>query len=53
MCVDYINLNNLCPKDCLPLPMINQLVDITTRHELLTFMDGYSRYNQIKMHVSD
>ena len=49
MCVDFIDLNKACPKDSFPLPRIDQLVDSTTDHKLLTFMDAFSRYNQIKM----
>ena len=29
VCVDYINLNNACPKDSFPLPRIDQIVDST------------------------
>ncbi|CAL8999506.1 unnamed protein product [Prunus brigantina] len=36
--------------DSFPLPRIDQLVDATAGHELLSFMDAYSRYNQIFMH---
>ena len=49
MCVDFTNLNRACPKDNYPLPRIDTLVDLTTRHELLSFMDAFSSYNQIKM----
>ncbi|XP_016646946.1 PREDICTED: uncharacterized protein LOC107880249 [Prunus mume] len=49
MCQDYTDLNKACPKDNFPLPRINQLVDTTTGHELLSFMDAYSGYNQIFM----
>ena len=49
MCVDFTNLNKACPKDSFPLPRIDQLVDSTTGHKLLTFMDAFSGYNQIKM----
>ena len=53
MCVDFIDLYKACPKDNFPLLRIDQLVDATTRRELLRFMNAYSRYNQIKMHESD
>ena len=53
MCVDFTNLNKVCPKDSFPLPRIDQLVDSTAEHKLLTFMDAFSRYNQIKMAVED
>ncbi|KAI5355600.1 hypothetical protein L3X38_008495 [Prunus dulcis] len=50
---DYTDLNKACPKDSFPLPRIDQLVDATAGHELLSFMDAYSGYNQIFMHPSD
>jgi len=46
-------LNDACPKDCFPLLRIDQLVDGTARHELLSFMDAYYGYNQIPMYVPD
>uniref|UniRef100_A0A2N9GAF3 Reverse transcriptase n=1 Tax=Fagus sylvatica TaxID=28930 RepID=A0A2N9GAF3_FAGSY len=49
MCVDFTNLNKACPKDSFPLPRIDQLVDSTAGHRLLTFMDAFSGYNQIMM----
>ena len=53
MCVDFMDLNRACPKDSYPLPRIDTLVDSTTRHELLNFMDAFSGYNQIKMKEED
>ena len=53
ICIDFTILNKVCPKDNFPLPIIDQLVDATAGHELLTFMDAYSGYNQIQMHHSD
>ncbi|KAI5315154.1 hypothetical protein L3X38_044330 [Prunus dulcis] len=53
MCQDYTDLNKSCPKDSFPLPRIDQLVDATAGHELLSFMDAYSGYNQILMHPPD
>ena len=49
MCVDFTNLNKTCPKDSYPLPRIDQLVDSTMGHKLLSFMDAFSGYNQIRM----
>ncbi|XP_030941475.1 uncharacterized protein LOC115966371 [Quercus lobata] len=46
MCVDFTDLNNACPKDSFPLPRIDQLVDSTAIHELLTFMDAFSDPDQ-------
>ena len=47
MCVDFRDLNNACPKDDFPLPIIKVMVDTITGHEALSFMDGSSSYNQI------
>ena len=53
MCVDFTDLNKACLKDSFPLPRIDQLVDSTAGHKLLTFMDAFSRYNQIRMAKDD
>ena len=53
MYVDFTDLNRACPKDSYPLPRIDTLVDSTARHELLSFMDAFSGYNQIKMKEED
>nr|XP_023916836.1 uncharacterized protein LOC112028381 [Quercus suber] len=45
MCIDFIDLNKAWPKDSFPLPRIDQLVDSTAGHNLLTFMDAFSGYN--------
>ena len=49
VCVDFRNLNDDCPKDDFPLPIIEIMVDATIGHEALSFMDGSSGYNQIHM----
>ncbi|KAG8503668.1 hypothetical protein CXB51_001660 [Gossypium anomalum] len=53
MCVDYRDLNKASPKDNFPLPHIDTLVDNTAGYALFSFMDGFSGYNQIKMHSED
>ncbi|KAA0055957.1 uncharacterized protein E6C27_scaffold319G00830 [Cucumis melo var. makuwa] len=53
VCVDFRDLNNACPKDDFPLPITEIMVDATTGHEALSFMDGSSGYNQIRMALSD
>ena len=53
VCTDFTDLNKACPKDSFPLPRIDQLVDATAGHELLSFMDAYSGYNQIRMDPKD
>ena len=49
VCINYIDLDKICPKDCFPLSRIDQLVDATAGYELLSFMDAYSGYNQIPL----
>ena len=53
MCVDFTDLNKACPKDSYPLPRVDVLVDSTAKHQLLSFMDAFSGYNQIRMHKDD
>lgn len=53
MCVDFMDLNKTCSKDSFPLPCIDLIVDSTDGHPFLSFMDAYSRYNQIRMSPDD
>ena len=53
VCVDFKDLNKVRPKDDLPLPHINELVDFTTGHALLSCMNGFSGDNQILMAPED
>nr|ABF98738.1 retrotransposon protein, putative, Ty3-gypsy subclass [Oryza sativa Japonica Group] len=53
MCVDYTDLNKSCPKDPFGLPRIDQVVDLTAGCELLSFLDCYSGYHQIRLKESD
>ena len=42
-----------CPKDNFPTPFIDQIIDVCARHEVFSFMDGFSRYNQIQIQKED
>ena len=53
MYVEFTDLNQACSKDSFPLPRIDQLVDSTAGHKLLTFMDAFSGYNQIQIAKED
>ena len=53
MCVNFRDLSKACPKDDFPLPHIDVLVDNTASSALMSFMDGFSRYNQIKLAPRD
>lgn len=48
--MDFTDLNKACLKYPYPLPRTDLLVDSTAGQELLSFMDAYYRYNQIKMY---
>jgi len=53
MCVDYTDLNKVCPRDAYPLPNIDRLVDGAAGNKVLSFLDAYSGYNQIPMVASN
>src|ERR1044071_1704648 len=53
MCVDYGPVNKHCPKDHFPLPRIDQIIDSIAVCDLLSFLDAYSGYNQIRMKEED
>ena len=53
LCIDFTDINKACLKDSFPLPRIDLIVDATKGHELLSFMDAFSGYNQISMDPDD
>ena len=53
LCIDFTDINRACPKDSFSLPRIDLIVDATTGHKLLSFMDAFSGYNQISMEPDD
>uniref|UniRef100_A0A2N9FR62 Uncharacterized protein n=1 Tax=Fagus sylvatica TaxID=28930 RepID=A0A2N9FR62_FAGSY len=53
VCVDFTDLNKVCPKDHFPLPRIDQLVDSAAGHDRMSFLDAFQGYHQIPMTLSD
>ena len=51
--VNFTNLNKAYPKDSFLLPRIDQLMDMTLGHQLLSFMYAYLGYTQIPMHIPE
>ena len=49
ICVDYPELNKATKKDHFPLPFIDQVLDGLARKTFFSFLDGFSRYNQIQI----
>lgn len=47
LCVDFINLNLIAPKDAYAMTVVDMLEDSKVNNGILTFMDDCSRYNQI------
>ena len=46
-------MNDTFLKDSISLPWIDQIVDATSEHGMLSFIDVFSRYHQIPMFQSD
>ena len=45
VCVNFTNLNKVCPKDSYLLPLIDRLVDDTSEYAVLSFLDAFSSYH--------
>ena len=53
VCVDFRDLKVATPKDMYVMPIADMLIDSTANNELLSFMDGFSGYNQILIAIDD
>ena len=53
VCVDYTDLNDACLKDSFPLPRIDQIVDASSGHGMLSFLDAFLGYHRIPMYPPD
>nr|GMD04227.1 RNA-directed DNA polymerase [Ipomoea batatas] len=51
--LDEGDLNVACPKDDFSLCIIESMTDVVTRHKIMSFMDDFSNYNQIRMASED
>ena len=47
VCVYFRDFNVITLKDMYVMPIADMLVDSNANKELLSFMDGFSRYNQV------
>ena len=52
-CVDFRNLNRVCPKDEFPLPNMDLLIDSAMGNAMFSFRDEFGGYNQIRMALKD
>ena len=46
-------MNTTTIIDAFPLQFIDGALDVVARHEVYNFLDNFSRYNQIQMHLDD
>lgn len=53
MCIDFTDLNKVCPKDDFPLPRIDKVVDDAANSQLMSLLDFFSGYHQIWMRKED
>jgi Reverse transcriptase (RNA-dependent DNA polymerase) len=53
VCQDFRKLNAATQKDHYPLPFIDLVLDMVALHELYSFLDGYSGYNQVSIRQED
>lgn len=51
--VDYRETNKATQKDHFPLPFIDQVLDTLARKKFFSFLDDFSRYNQIQIALQD
>jgi hypothetical protein len=53
MCVDFTNLNKACKKDDFPLERVDKIVDDAANSEMLSLLDMFSGYHQIRVRKED
>jgi hypothetical protein len=53
MCIDYQKLNEATKKDHFLLPFIDEMLERLANHSFFYFLDGYSGYHQILIHLDD
>ena len=53
LCVDFRNLNKCSKKDNYPLPKMEHLLQRVSGARVMSFLDGFSRYNQVAAHPDD
>jgi hypothetical protein len=53
MCIDYQKLNKATKKDHFPLPFFDEILERLVNHYFFYFLDGYSGYHQIPIHLDD
>jgi phage FluMu protein gp41 len=53
MCVDFTDLDKACKKDDFPLERVDKIVDDAANSEMLSLLDMFSGYHQIRVRRED
>lgn len=53
VCIDFRDINKSTLKDEYLIPVVDMLIGNVVAYHMFSFMDGYSRYNQIYMAEED
>jgi hypothetical protein len=53
LCVDFTDLNKACKKDDFPLERVDKIVDDAANSEILSLLDMFSGYHQIRVRRED
>jgi hypothetical protein len=53
MCVDFTDLNKACKKDDFPWERVDKIVDDAANSEMLSLLDMFSGYHQIRVRRED
>ena len=53
LCVEFKNMNKCSKKDNYPLPKMEHLLQRVSGARVMSFLDGFSGYNQITIHPGD
>ncbi len=53
ICINFKKLNTTTKKDMYPLPFTNEVLNIITKYEAYSFLDGYLGYHQIFIVLKD
>jgi hypothetical protein len=53
MCIDYQKLNKATWNGHFPLPFINEMLERLANYSIFWYLDGYSSYHQIPIHLDD
>lgn len=53
LCVDFKNLKKSSKKDYYPLPEMEHLLQKVLGAKVMSFLDGFSGFNEIDVHLDD